>query len=385
MKISQKLAAALGSVALYACQQAAAPAAAPESPAATGEAAGAAPLGGKHPDETHFTSLVQLTAGGENAEAYWSFDGTRLIYQAHKDQGCDQIYIRDAHDPAATPQLVSTGKGTTTCAYFLPGDKEIIYASTHLAAPGCPAKADQSHGYVWALYQGFEIFRANVDGSNLRQLTNSPGYDAEGTICSKDGSIIFTSVRDGDLELYRMDADGKNVKRLTHTPGYDGGAFFSPDCKKIVWRASRPTGSDLTDFQGLLAQGLVRPTQLELFTANADGSDAQQVTHLGVASFGPFFYPSGERIIFASNNGDPKGREFDLWAINVDGSGLERITHTPGFDGFPMFSPDGKYLAFASNRASKPGTWDTNLFLAGWQDGAAPAHEPVVQGAASKP
>lgn len=319
--------------------------------------------------------LVQLTAGGENAEAYWSWDSTRLIYQAHEGKGCDQIYVRPAHDPAAKAQMVSTGKGTTTCSYFLPGDKEIIYASTHLASPECPERADQSHGYVWAIYQGYDIFRANADGSNLRRLTETPGYDAEGTVCSLDGSIIFTSVRDGDLELYRMDADGKNVKRLTHTPGYDGGAFFSSDCKKIVWRASRPTGTELEDFKGLLAQGLVRPTKLELFVANADGSDAKQVTHLEAAAFGPYLYPSGNRIIFSSNYGDPKGREFDLFAINVDGTGLERITHASGFDGFPMFSPDGKSLAFASNRASKPGTWDTNLFVAGWSDaGSSSAH-----------
>jgi Tol biopolymer transport system component len=352
--------------------------AAPTPPPATAssEAAPAAAAASGAEAEVHLKDIVQLTTGGENAEAYWSFDSTRLIYQAHEGEGCDQIYIRDARDAAAKPQLVSTGKGTTTCAYFLPGDKEIIYASTHVASPACPPRADQSQGYVWAIYEGYDIFRANADGSNLRQLTNTPGYDAEGTVCPVDGSIVFTSVRDGDLELYRMDADGKNVKRLTNTPGYDGGAFFSNDCKKIVWRASRPTGESLADFQRLLGKGLVRPTKLELYVANADGTDAKQVTQLDVAAFGPFFYPSSERIIFSSNYGDPKGREFDLFAINVDGTGLERITHHSGFDGFPMFSPDGKSLAFASNRASKPGTWDTNLFVATWSDAAAPGNSP---------
>jgi Tol biopolymer transport system component len=330
-------------------------------PAASGDAH-------RHPEEIHLSQIQQLTTGGENAEAYWSFDGTKLIYQAHEGEGCDQIYVRDARDPASQAQRVSTGEGATTCAYFLPSDQEIIYASTHLAGAACPPKADQSQGYVWAIYDSYDIFRANADGTNLRQLTSTPGYDAEGTVCGKDGSIIFTSVRDQDLELYRMDADGKNVKRLTNTPGYDGGAFFSADCTKIVWRASRPTGESLSDYQKLLAQGLVRPTKLELFVANADGSNARQVTELNAAAFGPFFYPSGERIVFSSNYGDPKGREFDLWAINVDGSGLERITHAPGFDGFPMFSPDGKSFVFASNRASRPGTWDTNLFVANWLD-----------------
>lgn len=361
--------------------------AAPSSPGPAAEpstqapaAAVPAPLTVKHPDETHFASVVQLTDGGENAEAYWSFDGKRLIYQAHEGEGCDQIYVRDAFDPTAEPELVSTGKGTTTCAYFMPGDQEIVYASTHLAGPECPPKADQSQGYVWALYEGFDIFKADASGGNLRQLTTTPGYDAEATVCPVDGSIVFTSVRDGDLELYRMDADGKNVKRLTQTPGYDGGAFFNNDCSKIVWRASRPQGQALADYQRLLGLGLVRPTQLELYVANADGSGATQVTELGAASFGPFFYPSSDRIIFSSNHGDPKGREFDLWAIGVDGRGLERITHTSGFDGFPMFSPDGKFLVFGSNRMSRPGTWDTNLFVAEWLD----APEPMTHGSAQR-
>lgn len=355
----------------------AAPEAAPEAPAP------AAPADShRHPEEVHLSNIVQLTAGGENAEAYWSFDGKKLIYQAHEGEGCDQIYVRDAKDPQSKPQLVSTGKGATTCSYFLPGDQEIIYASTHLAGDACPPRADQSQGYVWAIYDSYDIFRANADGSNLRQLTNTPGYDAEGTVCGKDGSIIFTSVRDKDLELYRMDADGKNVKRLTSTPGYDGGAFFNSDCSKIVWRASRPTGDALKDYQTLLAKGLVRPTKLELFVANADGSNAKQVTELSVAAFGPFFYPNSERVVFSTNYGDPKGREFDLYAINVDGSGIERITHASGFDGFPMFSPDGKSFVFASNRASRPGTWDTNLFVADWID--TPPAGPE-QAASTKP
>jgi Tol biopolymer transport system component len=382
MNQCRTIASVFGALALAACQppgpsgEAASPASAPEPGAAAASPAVAPATAPPVTGEAHLTNLVQLTTSGENAEAYWSFDGTRLILQAHEGEGCDQIYIRDAQDASVPPKMVSTGKGATTCAYFLPGDKEIIYASTHLGGDACPPKADQSKGYVWSLYPSYDIFRANADGSNLRRLTNNEGYDAEGTVCPVDGSIIFTSVRDKDLELYRMDADGQNVKRLTNTPGYDGGAFFSNDCKKIVWRASRPVGKELEDFKSLLAQNLVRPTKLELFVANADGSDAKQVTELGAASFGPYFYPSAQRIIFSSNFGDPKGREFDLWGVNIDGSGLERITQSPGFDGFPMFSPDGKRLVFASNRASKPGTWDTNLFVAQWQD--APAG-PVAQ------
>ncbi len=264
--------------------------------------------------------------------------------------------------------LVSTGKGATTCAYFLPGDQEIIYGSTHLGGEQCPPKPDHSQGYVWALHDSYDIFRANADGSNVRRLTETPGYDAEATVCKKDGSIVFTSVRDGDLELYRMNTDGSGVKRLTHNPGYDGGAFFNDDCSRLVWRASRPKGEELEQYRLLLSQNLVKPSKLELYVANADGSDAQQVTYLDVASFGPYFIPNSERIIFSSNYGDPRGREFELWAINVNGTVLERVTHSPGFDGFPMFSPDGKTLAFASNRATAPGKHDTNLFLATWVD-----------------
>jgi hypothetical protein len=324
------------------------------------------------PEEVRLADLRQLTHGGENAEAYWSFNGQQLSFQAKRgDMGCDRIF-RMTVDPVVETQ-VSSGKGATTCAHFLPGDQELIFASTHLGGEACPPKPDRSMGYVWALYDSYDIFKTNADGSGMTQLTNSPGYDAEGTVCAKDGSIIFTSVRDGDLELYRMDKDGGNVRRLTQTPGYDGGAFFNADCTKIVWRASRPQpGKELEDYQGLLARGLVRPSKLELYVANADGSEPKQITWLDAASFAPFFHPNGKRILFSSNYGDPKGREFDIWAVNIDGSNLERITYAPGFDGFPMFSPDGRWLAFSSNRANAAGQTDTNVFLARWVENVAP-------------
>jgi Tol biopolymer transport system component len=316
--------------------------------------------------ETHLEEIRQLTFGGENAEAYWSPEGDELILQSTRDPyGCDQIF-RLAIEGTADPILVSTGKGRTTCSYFTADGQRVLYSSTHLASPACPPVPDHSQGYVWPLYDSMDIFSAKIDGSDLRRLTRSGSYDAEATVCSRDGSIIFTSTRDGDLDLYSMDADGSNVQRLTDTPGYDGGAFFSADCTKIVWRASRPVpGEELEDYQRLLSQNLVRPSKLEVFVANADGSDARQVTELGAASFAPFFFPSGERILFSTNHGDPSGREFDIWAVNVDGSDLEQITFSPGFDGFPMFSPDGSRLAFASNRnQQKPG--ETNVFVANW-------------------
>jgi Tol biopolymer transport system component len=358
-------------VALGACSSSTPPS---TSPAEKPGAEGLRDLG-----EAHFSELTQVTDGGENAEAYWSSAGNELIFQAHAGDGCDQIYTLQLSEgpvgegvvnPSLSERrLVSTGKGATTCAYFLPGDQQIIYSSTHLAGDACPPKPDHGKGYVWPLYSSYDIFKANADGSNVVQLTSQPGYDAEATVCRKDGSIIFTSVRDGDLELYRMDADGQNVVRLTNTPGYDGGAFFNADCSKIVWRASRPAGKDLEDYQQLLAEGLVRPTQLELYVANADGTDARQITYLNAATFAPYFTPDGSRVLFSSNTGDPSGREFDIWAVNVDGTELERITKTPGFDGFPMFSPDGKLLAFSSNRASRPGTFDTNVFVTTWVPG----------------
>jgi Tol biopolymer transport system component len=342
----------------------------PTGPMPTGTASttGAAVAPPANP-EPHLADLRQLTFGGENAEAYWSSKGDKLVFQAKVgDMGCDRIFTMPAFGDKPTPTQVSSGKGATTCSYFMPGDEEVIFASTHLGGDACPPKPDHSKGYVWALYDSYDIFKTKTDGSGLTRLTDVKGYDAEATVCHKDGSIVFTSVRDGDIDLYRMDADGKNVKRLTSSPGYDGGAFFNEDCTKLVWRASRPKGKALEEYKALLAEGLVRPTKLELYVGNADGSDAKQVTYLDAASFAPFFAPGSKKILFSSNHGDPKGREFDIWSINVDGSGLERITAAPGFDGFPMFSPDGKHLAFSSNRATEKGKSDTNVFVARWVD-----------------
>jgi Tol biopolymer transport system component len=343
----------------------------PPQPSASASASTSPPaLVPDNPKEPHFANLRQLTFGGENAEAYWAFTSDTLIMQARAgDQKCDRIYQLPIA-AGSKPIPVSSGKGATTCSYFMPGDKEVTFASTELGSPDCPPKPDMSKGYVWALYDSYDIFKSKPDGSGMVRLTDAPGYDAEGTVCRTDGSIIFTSVRDGDIELYRMDADGKNQKRLTNTPGYDGGAFFNEDCTKIVWRASRPKeGKELDDFRGLLKQGLVRPTKLEIFVANADGTDPVQLTYLDAASFAPFFFPGSKRVFFSSNYGsNQKGPEFDIYAIDVDGKNLEKITDSPGFDSFPMFSPDGKKIAFSSNRNGAPGAHDTNVFVADWID-----------------
>lgn len=319
------------------------------------------------PNEVHFGKLRMLTDGGENAEAYFSFAGDRLIFQSTRPPyDCDQIFTLDIE--TAETQLVSTGLGRTTCAYFLPGDHWIVYASTHLADPACPPPPDMSRGYVWPINPGYDIFRARADGSGVERLTDTPGYDAEATVSPMGDSIVFTSMRDGDLDIYTMNADGSNVRRLTDGIGYDGGPFFSPDGTRIVYRTRHPEDpQEIADYQALLADGLIRPSKLEIWVMDADGSNKTQITDLGVAAFAPFFHPSGEKIIFSSNFGDPSGREFDLWMVDLDGSNLERITFTEGFDGFPMWSPDGKTFVFCSNRHnSKPG--ETNVFVTEWRD-----------------
>jgi TolB protein len=316
------------------------------------------------PQEKHLRNMKQLTFGGENAEAYFSSDGKKLIFQSTRDgHECDQIYTMNID--GSDVRLVSTGDGRTTCSYFFPGDKRILYSSTHLGGKQCPPRPDFSQGYVWAVYDTFDIFTAKPDGSDLKQLTKAPGYDAETTI-SRDGKLVFTSKRDGDLDIYTMDRDGKNVKRLTKELGYDGGPFWSYDGKQIVYRAYHPqSDKDKAEYVALLKQNLIRPTVLDIWVMNADGSNKRQVTNLNKASFAPYFFPDGKRIIFSSNVADPKGRDFDLYMIKVDGTGLERITYNDTFDGFPMFSPNGQKLVFASNRNGKV-HGETNIFIADW-------------------
>jgi len=314
--------------------------------------------------EKHLTNIRQLTFGGENAEAYFSADGKRLIFQSTREgHECDQIYTMNID--GSDVKMVSTGDGRTTCSYFFPGDKKILYSSTHLGGKQCPPRPDFSQGYVWAVYDTFDIFTAKPDGSDLRRLTATAGYDAETTI-NGQGKLVFTSKRHGDLDIYTMDANGRNVKQLTNELGYDGGPFWSYDGKQIVYRAYHPQSEkEKADYVALLKQNLIRPTVLDIWVMNADGSNKRQVTHLNKASFAPYFFPDGKRIIFSSNVADPKGRDFDLYMIKTDGTGVERITYNNTFDGFPMFSPDGKKLVFASNRNSaKQG--ETNIFIADW-------------------
>jgi len=333
----------------------------------------------RYDGEEHIRNIKQLTFGGNNAEAYWSANDESLVFQSDwdkiNDQGCDQIFIMNPSDGSITGErddytLISTGLGRTTCAFFMPGDQEIVFSSTHEAATECPApvmfSADR---YVWPVYDGYDIYVAGLDGSGIRPLISSPGYDAEATLSPDGKYIIFTSTRSGDLELWRYEIETGELLQLTDTLGYDGGAFFSHDSKKIVWRASRPQGERAEIYRELLSDGLVEPSELNLFVADIDGSNVIQITNLPGANWAPYFHPDDDRILFTSNHHslDRGGREFDLFLIDLDGSNLKRITHSGTFDGFPMFSYDGTKLVFASNRnVERTDSRDTNVFVAEW-------------------
>lgn len=327
--------------------------------------------------EKHFKNVRQLTFGGDNAEAYWSFDSKSLTFQATNEEwgaSCDQIFtmpIDGGTNGGAKPIQVSSGLGKTTCSYFMPGNKTILFASTHgeETGHGCPNAPRSVDGkYVWSIHQEFDIYVTDLNGKIVKQLTTAPGYDAEATVSPDGKKIVFTSTRSGDLELWTMNIDGTDQRQVTHDLGYDGGAFFSPDSKKLVFRASRPkAGDEAKTYKDFLAKGLVQPTTLEIFTCNVDGSDLRQITNVGKANWAPYMHPSGKKILFCSNHHSQSGRQFNIFSINIDGTGLEQITFDTAFDSFPMFSPDGKYIAFASNR-NNGGTRDTNVFVAEWVD-----------------
>jgi TolB protein len=329
----------------------------------------AAPRFVAHPDdpaEPRLTNVRQLTFGGDNAEAYWSWRGDRLVFQASRRLGleCDQIFVMQAD--GGGERMLSTGLGRTTCGFFLPGDREVVYASTHHVAPECPEPPAPVPGvYTWPLHR-YDIFRASAaDGSGLVRLTDSPGYDAEPTV-GPDGRIVFTSSRDGDLDVYSMWSDGSDVVRLTDSPGYDGGAFFSPDGTKIVFRRQVLTDPDaIATFRARVAAGRVEPTELDIWVMDRDGTNQRRVVDLPGANWCPFFHPDGRRVVFSSNWEDPQRRRFDLYVVNLDGTGLERVTSNPEFDAFPMFSPDGRRLVWCSNRHGAAPR-DTNVFVADW-------------------
>ncbi len=323
--------------------------------------------------EVHLKNMKQLTFGGDNAEAYFSFDNKNLVFQAsNKAWGadCDQIYMMsiDGYKGERAP-ILSTGKGRTTCSYFMPGNKEILYASTHLGNEACPETPRTVNGkYVWPVYSDFDIFVADLEGNITRQLTKAPGYDAEATVSADGKKIVFTSLRTGDLELFTMDIDGSNIKQVTTGLGYDGGAFFSRDSKKLIFRSSRPTtDEDIKVYKDLLKEGLVQPTAMELYICNVDGTDLKKITDLGGANWAPFMHTSGKSVLFSSNHHSKSGRQFNIFSIDIDGSNLKQITFDKTFDSFPMYSFDGKKIVFSSNRNNGGGR-DTNVFIADWVD-----------------
>ena len=327
-----------------------------------------------YPEEKNLRNLKQLTFGGENAEAYWSFDDSKLVFQATNElwgQSCDQIYIIDTNDYSLKdeiPQMISLGQGRTTCSYFMPGDTSIIYASTHLKDAKCPHVPERrvNGKYIWPIYDSYDIFISDLDGKIIKQITSHIGYDAEATVSPLGDKIVFTSMRTGDLELFTCDIDGSNIQQVTDELGYDGGAFFSNDGKKLIFRASRPqTEEEKKEYKDLLKNNLVQPTRMELFICNVDGSNLKQITNLGNANWAPFFHPSDEKIIFSSNHASKNGFPFNLFMIDTNGTNLQQITFDTQFDAFPVFSNDGSKIVFSSNRNNN-GTRNTNLFIADW-------------------
>jgi TolB protein len=314
----------------------------------------------------HLNNLKQLTHGGENAEAYWAPDGKRLIFQSSRDDHeCDQIYVMNADGSGM--HMVSTGKGVTTCGYFLSDNKHILFASTHEAAASCPARPDRSKGYFWAVHPGYDIYLAEDTGKIVKKLTDTPGYDAEATINFKNKQIIYTSMAGGDLDIWTMKEDGSAKKQLTKTEGYDGGPVLSRDGSKMAWRAFHPDTPEKTaTYRDLLKQNLTAPMKMELWVANSDGSSAKQITNYGCASFAPTFTPDGKKLLFSSNKNHCDSNDFELFLINLDGTGLEQVSRYGGFTAFPEFAPDGKKIVFISSyQGSTP--YEFNVFTAEWK------------------
>ena len=311
--------------------------------------------GDSHRDmrEAHLREVQKLTDKGSNAEAYWSWDGKQIVFQSTRDgRSCDQIYVMNSD--GSDQHMVSTGKGRTTCGYFLPGDKRIIYASTHATSADCPPSPPFTPGtYRWPVFASYDLYTAKPNGSDVKPLLAHEGYDAEATVAPNGKWLVFTSERSWDIDLWRADVSGKHLKRLTDAVGYDGGAVWSPDSKLIAWRTNYPKGEVATSkYKALLKQHLVEPMDMDIWVMNADGTGKRQLTHLLGAAFAPVFAPDGKAVVFSSNWEDRqgKGRNFELYKVNLDGTGLERLTYTGNFNSFPHFSADGKKLLWVSGR-----------------------------------
>ena len=252
--------------------------------------------------------------------------------------------------------MVSTGKGRCTCPFFHPSGKSILFASTHLspsteAAPSKGPAYSRTERYRWEFPETMDIFTADPDGKNLKRLTDTPGYDAEGSYSADGSRIVFTSFRDGDAEIYIMDADGKNPRRITHAKGYDGGPFFSPDGKRIIYRSDRK-GNDL----------------LQVYVNNTEGTAERALTQNEFVNWGPYWHPDGRHIIYATSKHGHSN--YELYLMNVDTGDEERITFHEGFDGLPVFSPDGKRLMWTSS--GRTADRKSQLFIADFTMKPAP-------------
>ena len=314
-----------------------------QSPASTSEADAL--------EARHLGNIRQVTTGFAKAgEGYFSPDGKTIIFQAALPGQDDyQIYTQDLA-PGSKPKLVSTGKGKCTCSYFHPDGTSILFASTHLdpslAKPGDKPKGpaySRSERYRWDFDPAMDIFKADLDGKGLVRLTDTPGYDAEGSYSPDARQIIFTSFRDGDAEIYIMDADGKNPRRITRKKGYDGGPFFSPDGKKILYRSDRKE-NDL----------------LQVFINTPDGKNERQLTDNDAVNWGPYFWKDSRHILYATSRHGHQN--YELYWMDTDTGKQERITYREGFDGLPVFSPDGTKLMWTSKGRAADKT--SQLFIA---------------------
>lgn len=320
--------------------------------------------------EIHLSNIRALTDVGDNAEAYFSFKGDRVVFQSTREPfACDQIFLMENIDDHPSVRLLSTGKGRTTCSYFLPGDSLVLYASTHeTMGDTCPPGGGydpELKAYVWPLYN-YDLYVTNIHTGEARAFWKSPGYDAEATV-APDGRVVFTSTYEGDMEIYILEPPyTAPPRRMTHTPGYDGGAFFTQDGRYLVYRGWHPTDSaQLAEYRNLLKRGLMKGVPLQIFVYDLERDTFWQVTDNQAVNFAPFPFPNRKRIIFSSNY--QTGRAFHLWAVDFDGKNLERITFEGTFNAFPMFSPDGKMLIWASNRGNR-NPHLANILIATWKD-----------------
>lgn len=323
--------------------------------------------------DRHLANVTQLTFEGDNGEAYFSWDGKKLIWQSSRGgYACDKIWTMNID--GSDKRMVSPDHGAHTCSFFFP-DGRIIFASTSHNPGDCPPKPKTPKGarYVWPLYP-YDIFTANADGSGLKKITDNQKYDAEPIVSSDGKQIVFGSQREGNFDVYVMNADGSNLRRLTDRTGYNGGPWFSPDGRKIVWRAWYPeTEAEKAQWKDSMENNYILAYPLDLWVMDADGSNKTMILHNGATNFAPSWHPDGKRIIFSSNMDDwhedikQYGHNFELYLISIDGTGLERITFNKVFDSFPMFSTDGKKLVWASNRnPQKP--HETDIFIADWKE-----------------